>query len=92
MSADQIAAVAAFGSAVGSALTMVWYRRSERKRSDVECERRIAALKEGLSLGEDHVDRGGEPAPRRRLRLRRQPGPEWRVPGDGDDDGERRNG
>lgn len=56
MSTDQAAAIAAFGSAIGSALTMMWYRRSERKRSDEECERRIKALKEGIQIGEDHSD------------------------------------
>lgn len=57
MSADQIAAIAAFASAVGSALTMVWYRKAERKRGEEECERRIAALREGIQLGEEHADR-----------------------------------
>lgn len=51
MTSDQAATIAAFGSAIGSALTMLWYRRSERKRSDEECVKRLDALRAGLELG-----------------------------------------
>jgi len=89
---DQIAAVAAFGSAVGSAFTMMWYRRSERKRSQQDCDQRIAAMKEGIEIGEEHTDSPGEPRPGRRLWLLRGNGPERGDSGDDHDDGERGNG
>jgi len=88
-SVDQVAAIAAFGSAVGSAITMAWYRKAERKRSQEDCEQRIAALKEGVEIGEEHADRPGEPRARRRLRLLRGDGPQRAEPGDDDDHGER---
>jgi len=86
---DQIAAIAAFGSAVGSAITMAWYRRAERKRSQEDCEQRIAALKEGVEIGEEHVDRGGESAAGRRFRVLRRNRSLRSDAGDDDDDGER---
>jgi len=87
MTQDQIAAVAAFGSAVGSAITMMWYRRSERKRSQQDCDQRIAAMKEGIEIGEEHVDSVGESSARRRSRFLRRERPERPSAGDDDNDG-----
>jgi len=86
---DQIAAIAAFGSAVGSAITMAWYRKAERKRSQEDCEQRIAALKEGVEIGEEHMDRADQPRAGRRLRFPRRNRPVRLDAGDDHDDGER---
>jgi len=32
---------------------MMWYRRSERKRSEEECKKRLDALREGIHMEHD---------------------------------------
>jgi hypothetical protein len=49
---DALAAFAAFLSGIGSVLTGYLALRWERKRSREECAARIAALHEGLEMGE----------------------------------------
>jgi hypothetical protein len=60
MSTDQIAALGAFLSGIGSVLSAAWFVRRQRKRADEECDKRIAefdrALHEGVEIGRRHLD------------------------------------
>ena len=61
MAPDQLAALGAFFSGIGSALSAAWYVRRQRKRADSDCDKRIAeidrALHEGIEIGRDHEAR-----------------------------------
>ncbi len=48
MSPERLAALGAFLSGVGSVLSAIWYAKKIRKRADEECEKRLAAFREGL--------------------------------------------
>jgi len=54
VSADQIAAVGAFLSGVGSVLSAVWYIRRAKRQAKLECDERLAeydkALHEGIEI------------------------------------------
>jgi hypothetical protein len=60
MSPDQIAALGAFLSGVGSVLTASWYVRKNKKNADAECDKRIEefdrALHEGVQIAREHED------------------------------------
>ena len=55
MSPDQIAALGAFFSGVGSVLSAAWYVRRQKRTAESDCDKRIAeidkALHEGLEIG-----------------------------------------
>ena len=57
MSTDSLAAVGAFLSGVASVITASWYVRRTRKRSEEDCDKRLAeydrALHEGVKLARD---------------------------------------
>jgi hypothetical protein len=59
MSTDQLAAIGAFLSGVGSVATAGWYVKRQRKRAEEDCDKRIAeydrALHEGVEIGR-HLD------------------------------------
>ena len=46
----QLAGLGAFLSGVGSVLGAIFVVRGVRKRADEECERRLAAFREGLAM------------------------------------------
>ena len=48
-----LAAVGAFLSGVASVLGAVFVIRAVRKRCEQECERRLAALREGIKIGQE---------------------------------------
>lgn len=60
MSADQLAALGAFFSGIGSVLSAAWYVRRQKRRADDDCQKRIdeidKALHEGLRIAheQDH--------------------------------------
>jgi len=61
LTTDQLAAVGAFLSGVGSIFTAYLYERRRRKRAEEDCEQRIADydrfLHEGIEIGrETHHD------------------------------------
>lgn len=60
MSPDQIAALGAFLSGVGSVLSAAWYTRRQRKRAEEDCQKRLAdidkALHEGIEIGRQRDD------------------------------------
>jgi hypothetical protein len=47
----QLAAIGAFLSGAGSVISAIWYVRRVRRQADKDCDRRLAAFKEGLELG-----------------------------------------
>jgi hypothetical protein len=51
MSPDQLATLGAFLSGVGSVVSAGFYVRAMRRRADAECEKRLAAFREGLERG-----------------------------------------
>lgn len=57
MAPDQIAALGAFLSGVGSVLTASWYVRRSRRRAEEECEKRIAEISRALHEGIE-IERG----------------------------------
>jgi hypothetical protein len=52
VSADQLSAIGAFLSGMGSVLSAVWYVRAMRKRFHAECEERLQAFRDGLHEAE----------------------------------------
>jgi hypothetical protein len=50
---DVLYALGAFFSGVGAVLSAAWALRRERRRADEECEKRIAAFREGLREGRE---------------------------------------
>jgi hypothetical protein len=48
MSPERLAALGAFLSGVGSVLTASFYVKRARRRAEEECEKRLAAFREGL--------------------------------------------
>lgn len=62
MSTDEIAAIAAFLSGMGSVLSATWYVRRNRKSAEAECDKRIAeferALHEGIEIARGDDDAG----------------------------------
>ena len=60
MSTDQLAALGAFFSGVGSVLSAAWYVRRQKRNAEAECDKRIAefdkALHEGIEIGRQHED------------------------------------
>jgi len=48
VSTEQLAALGAFLAGLSSGITMYFAIRSERKRGNEECEKRLAAFREGL--------------------------------------------
>jgi hypothetical protein len=57
VSSDQLAAVGAFLSGVGSVISAAWFVRRARRRAEEECDKRVAefdrALHEGVRIGRD---------------------------------------
>jgi hypothetical protein len=49
----ELAAAGAFLSGVGSVLGAIFMLRSVRKRADAECEKRLAAFREGLKMRQE---------------------------------------
>jgi len=47
------AAIGAFLSGVGAVIGASWALRATRRRDDADCERRLAALREGFRMGRD---------------------------------------
>jgi len=59
VSGDQLAALGAFFSGIGSVLSAAWYVRRQKKTAESECDKRIRQIHdsffEGLEVGrEDH--------------------------------------
>jgi hypothetical protein len=50
LSPDQLAALGAFLSGMGSVTSAYFAIRFERKRGQKECEQRLAALREGIEI------------------------------------------
>ena len=54
MSSDQLAALGAFLSGVGSVLSAVWYIRRAKRQAKADCDERLAeydkALHEGIEI------------------------------------------
>jgi hypothetical protein len=48
MSPERLAALGAFLSGAGSVITATFYVRRVRRAADEECEKRLAAFREGL--------------------------------------------
>jgi len=61
VSSDQLAALGAFLSGVGSVVTAGWFVRRQRKQAKLDCDERLAefdrALHEGVEIGRQHEDR-----------------------------------
>jgi hypothetical protein len=53
MNAQTLSALGAFLSGVASVLTAAFAIRRVRKRAEEECERRLAAFREGLKVGRE---------------------------------------
>jgi len=57
VSTDQLAAIGAFFSGVGSVLSAAWYVRRQKKNADAECQKRIdeidRAIHEGIEIERD---------------------------------------
>jgi len=55
LNADQLAALGAFLSGMGSVLSAAWYVRRQKKKADEDCLRRLQehdeALREGIEIG-----------------------------------------
>lgn len=55
MSPDQIAALGAFLSGIGSVLSAAWYVRRQKRSAEADCDKRLAdydrALHEGIEIG-----------------------------------------
>lgn len=62
LTTDQLAAIGAFLSGVGSALGSIWYVRRARREAREDCDRRLReyqeALHEGIQIGKDADDLG----------------------------------
>lgn len=58
MSADQVAALGAFLSGIGSVLGAWFVLKAERKRLTRECEERLRLYKEGIEMAEKIEHRG----------------------------------
>jgi len=60
VSTDQLAALGAFFSGIGSVLSAAWYVRRQKRNAEAECDKRIAeidrALHEGIEIGRRHED------------------------------------
>jgi hypothetical protein len=60
VSPDQIAAVGAFLSGIGSVLSAAWYVKRQRKAAEEDCDKRLAeykrALREGIEIAKGHDD------------------------------------
>jgi hypothetical protein len=60
VSPDQIAALGAFLSGIGSVLSAAWYVKRQRKIAEQECDKRLAeydrALREGIEIARSHDD------------------------------------
>jgi len=60
VSTDQLAALGAFFSGIGSVLSAAWYVRRQKRRADDDCQKRIdeidKALHEGVRIAreQDH--------------------------------------
>jgi len=54
---DQLAAIGAFFSGIGSVLSAAWYVRRQKKNAEAECDKRIdeidKALHEGIRIGHE---------------------------------------
>lgn len=53
MSSDQVAAIGAFLSGVGSVLSALWYARRMRRQAKADCDQRLAEFKQALHEGVD---------------------------------------
>jgi hypothetical protein len=56
VSSDQIAALGAFLSGAGAVLGALFTIRALRKRLEKQCQERIRLLKEGIEIGERHME------------------------------------
>jgi len=58
VSSDQIAALGAFFSGVGSVISAAWFIRRQRRRAEADCDKRVAeferALHEGVEIAREH--------------------------------------
>lgn len=58
MSAERLAALAAFLSGMGSVIGGIWAIRGLRKRDREECDRRVAELRAEFERGYEHGKEG----------------------------------
>ena len=53
LSTDQLAAIGAFLSGVGSALTAAWFVRRQHREAERDCKERLESYKQALHEGID---------------------------------------
>ena len=51
---EDLAAIGAFLTGIGSVLTAIWFVKRMRKQFEADCEKRLDALREGIKIGREH--------------------------------------